>query len=110
VHAFAHVTGGGLAGNLARVVPEDLHARVDRGTWSPAAVFDLIGSVGDVARSELENTLNMGVGMVAVVPQRSVAPALATLEDRGVDAWVAGEITERTSGSGAVALTGDYAR
>jgi phosphoribosylformylglycinamidine cyclo-ligase len=109
VHAFAHITGGGLAGNLARVMPDELHASVDRGTWSPGAVFDLIGTVGDVARGELESTLNMGVGMVAVVPQESIAPALATLEDRGVDAWVAGEITERKPGSEAAALTGDYA-
>ncbi|HWM36164.1 MAG TPA: phosphoribosylformylglycinamidine cyclo-ligase [Streptomyces sp.] len=110
VHAFAHITGGGLASNLARVLPDELHARVDRGTWSPGAVFDLVGQAGDVARSELEGTLNMGVGMVAVVPQESVPAALATLEDRGVDSWVAGEISERAAGGEAVALTGDYAR
>lgn len=110
VHAFAHITGGGLASNLARVLPDELHARVDRGTWSPGAVFDLVGQAGDVARSELEGTLNMGVGMVAVVPQESVPAALATLEDRGVDSWVAGEITERAAGGEAVALTGDHAR
>jgi phosphoribosylformylglycinamidine cyclo-ligase len=109
VHAFAHITGGGLAGNLARVVPDELHATVDRGTWSPGAVFDVVGQAGDVARQELESTLNMGVGMVAVVPPPAVTGVLATLEERGVDAWVAGEITERAGRTEAVALTGDYA-
>jgi phosphoribosylformylglycinamidine cyclo-ligase len=109
VHAFSHVTGGGLAANLARVVPDDLHAVVDRSTWTPAPVFDLVGRSGDVARLELEKTLNMGVGMIAVVPGESVDVALATLADRGVDAWVAGEITAREGHDSGAALVGDYA-
>ena len=68
VHAFSHVTGGGLATNLARVIPDGLHATVDRSTWTPAPVFDLVGKAGQVERLELEKTLNMGVGMIAVVP------------------------------------------
>lgn len=110
VHAFAHITGGGLASNLARVVPDALHARVDRGTWTPAPVFGLVGKAGEVARPELEATLNMGVGMIAVVPQESVSASLATLEERGVEAWVAGEITERAAGAEAVTLAGEHAR
>ncbi|MFM9369127.1 phosphoribosylformylglycinamidine cyclo-ligase [Streptomyces sp. Da 82-17] len=109
VHAFSHVTGGGLANNLARVVPDDLHATVDRSTWTPGPVFDLVGKAGQVERLELEKTLNMGVGMIAVVPETSVDVALATLADRGVDAWVAGEITERGDHATGAALTGDYA-
>ncbi|GAA3055930.1 hypothetical protein GCM10020000_42810 [Streptomyces olivoverticillatus] len=109
VHAFSHITGGGLANNLARVIPDHLHATVDRSTWAPGAVFDLVGKLGGVERLELEKTLNMGVGMMAVVPQESVDVALATFADRGVDAWVAGEITERGDHAEAVALNGDYA-
>ncbi|MCZ0975090.1 phosphoribosylformylglycinamidine cyclo-ligase [Streptomyces albulus] len=109
VHAFSHVTGGGLANNLARVIPDGLHATVDRGTWAPGAIFDLVGTAGAVERLELEKTLNMGVGMIAVVPQESVDVALATLADRGVDAWVSGEIVERGDHAEAVTLTGDYA-
>ncbi|MFF3766188.1 phosphoribosylformylglycinamidine cyclo-ligase [Streptomyces sp. NPDC001922] len=109
VHAFSHITGGGLANNLARVVPDHLHATVDRSTWTPGPVFDVVGAAGQVARPELEKTLNMGVGMIAVVPQESVDVALATLADRGVDAWVAGRVTERADGAEAVSLTGDYA-
>ncbi len=106
VHAFAHITGGGLAGNLARVMPDELHARIDRTTWSPGAVFDLVGRAGDVARSELESTLNMGVGMVAVVAADAADTAVALLTDRGVPAWIGGEIT--ADGLGAH-LVGSYA-
>lgn len=109
VHAFSHITGGGLAANLARVVPDHLHASVDRSTWTPGAIFDLVGKAGQVERLELEKTLNMGVGMMAVVPAESVEVALATLADRGVEAWVAGEITERGDHPTGAALTGDYA-
>jgi phosphoribosylformylglycinamidine cyclo-ligase len=109
VHAFSHVTGGGLAANLARVIPDGLHAVVDRSTWTPGPVFDLVGKTGDVERLELEKTLNMGVGMIAVVPEESADVALAALTDRGVEAWVAGEITKRGDHGSGAALVGDYA-
>ncbi|MGW6568508.1 phosphoribosylformylglycinamidine cyclo-ligase [Streptomyces sp. NPDC054975] len=109
VHAFSHITGGGLAANLARVIPDGLHATVDRSTWSPGAIFDLVGKAGQVERLELEKTLNMGVGMMAVVPAESVDVVLATLEDRGVEAWVSGEITERGEHTTGAELVGDYA-
>ncbi|WP_217162889.1 phosphoribosylformylglycinamidine cyclo-ligase [Streptomyces sp. AC512_CC834] len=109
VHAFSHVTGGGLAANLARVIPDGLHAVVDRSTWAPGAIFDLVGRTGRVERLELEKTLNMGVGMIAIVPEESTDVALTTLADRGVDAWVAGEITDRGDHETGAALVGDYA-
>ncbi|WP_049568277.1 phosphoribosylformylglycinamidine cyclo-ligase [Streptomyces sp. SBT349] len=111
VHAFAHVTGGGLANNLARVVPEALHARLDRATWTPPPVFGTVGRVGSVAREELEKTLNMGVGMVAIVPPDAVDEALAVLAGREVPAWVAGEIGDAGDGrpGGGATLTGRHA-
>lgn len=109
VHAFSHVTGGGLAANLARVIPDHLHATVDRATWTPGPIFDLVGRTGEVERLELEKTLNMGVGMITIVPQESVDVALTTLADRGVEAWVAGEITERGAHTTGAELVGDYA-
>ncbi|QHA05611.1 phosphoribosylformylglycinamidine cyclo-ligase [Streptomyces broussonetiae] len=108
VHAYSHITGGGLAANLARVIPDTLHATVDRSTWTPGAIFDLVGRTGDVERLELEKTLNMGVGMMAIVPQDSAEVALTTLADRGVEAWVAGEITERGEKTTGAELVGDY--
>ncbi|MFD0343842.1 phosphoribosylformylglycinamidine cyclo-ligase [Streptomyces sp. NPDC127117] len=110
VHGFSHVTGGGLANNLARVIPDGLHARVDRSTWTPGAVFDLVGKAGQVEQLELEKTLNMGVGMIAIVPAESVDVALTTLADRGIDSWVAGEITERGAHTSGAELVGGYAR
>lgn len=96
VHAFSHVTGGGLAANLARVIPAGLHARLDRGTWSPLPVFQTVAKVGNMAALEIEKTLNMGVGMVAVVPPESVDVVLSILEDRGVEAWLLGDVVDRT--------------
>ncbi|MEV6583295.1 phosphoribosylformylglycinamidine cyclo-ligase [Streptomyces sp. NPDC051582] len=109
VHAYSHITGGGLAANLARVIPDHLHATVDRSTWAPGAIFDLVGKAGQVEQLELEKTLNMGVGMMAVVPQESVDVALTALADRGVDAWVAGEILDRGDHGEGATLTGSYA-
>jgi phosphoribosylformylglycinamidine cyclo-ligase len=91
-HAMAHVTGGGLAANLERVLPDSVTAVVDRGTWTPQPVFDLVRRVGAVAQPDLERTLNCGVGMVAVVAARDVDRALALLDGHGVRSWVCGEV------------------
>jgi phosphoribosylformylglycinamidine cyclo-ligase len=105
VHALAHVTGGGLAGNLARVLPPGVDAELDRSTWAPQPVFDLLARTGSVARAEMERTFNLGVGMVAVVPADRVAAALELLAERGVPSWAAGRIA---AGGGAVRVTGRY--
>jgi phosphoribosylformylglycinamidine cyclo-ligase len=93
IHTFAHITGGGLARNLARVLPDGLGAVVERGSWTPQPVFRLIASLGRVERAEMEQTFNMGVGMVAVVAPEDAQAAVDHLVGRGVDAWVCGEIT-----------------
>lgn len=72
VHAMSHVTGGGLANNLARVLPDDLVATVDRSTWTPAPIFNLVQQVGNVSQPDIEATLNMGVGMVVVMPDANI--------------------------------------
>jgi phosphoribosylformylglycinamidine cyclo-ligase len=106
VHAMAHVTGGGLAANLDRVLPHDLGADLDRGTWTPQPVFGVIGELGGVDRTELEATLNMGVGMVAVVHREDADRALRLLADADVPAWVCGEVG---AGPPGVRLHGDHA-
>jgi phosphoribosylformylglycinamidine cyclo-ligase len=105
VHAFSHVTGGGLAANLARVLPAHLSATVDRSTWTPQPVFGLVAGVGAVARDELERTLNMGVGMVAVVAPDAADRAVELLAGRGLPAWVLGSVTP---GDGTVTLHGTH--
>ncbi|MCO1579722.1 phosphoribosylformylglycinamidine cyclo-ligase [Crossiella sp. SN42] len=96
VRTFAHVTGGGLAGNLGRVIPKGLIAELDRGSWTPAPVFALIAQRGRVEKPEMEKTFNMGVGMVAVVAPEEVDRALAVLTARHVPAWVLGEVRKST--------------
>jgi phosphoribosylformylglycinamidine cyclo-ligase len=93
-HAFAHITGGGLAGNLVRVLPAGLTATVDRATWTPAPVFGLVQQVGGVALDQLELTFNLGVGMVAVVPADRTRDALQLCADRDLPAWPLGTVAE----------------
>ena len=107
VHAFSHVTGGGLAANLQRVLPGHLGAVVDRATWSPPAVFGLVGREGGVDRLELERTLNMGVGMVAVVAADDADAAVRLLVGHGVPAWTVGEVR---TGAGTVEVVGAHPR
>jgi phosphoribosylformylglycinamidine cyclo-ligase len=93
VHAFSHVTGGGLTANLARVLPDGLRSEIDRSSWTPAPIFDLIADRGQVAPEEMERTFNLGVGMVAVVAAANAQSAVDHLVGRGVDAWVCGQIS-----------------
>jgi phosphoribosylformylglycinamidine cyclo-ligase len=110
VHTFAHVTGGGLAANLARVIPAGLHARLERASWTPPAVFRTVGEVGAMAQDEVEKTLNMGVGMVAVVPAAQADAALRELAALGQPAWALGTVEPLADpqAPGTAALTGAY--
>jgi phosphoribosylformylglycinamidine cyclo-ligase len=104
VRTFAHITGGGLARNLGRVLPKGLVAVLDRTTWTPAPIFKLIAARGRVSRPEMEKTFNMGVGMVAVLPPSDVERAQAVLTARHVPAWVLGEVKRSREVPG---VTGD---
>jgi phosphoribosylformylglycinamidine cyclo-ligase len=119
VRTFAHITGGGLARNLERVLPEGLIAVAERGSWTPDPVFKLIAARGRVERAEMEKTFNMGVGMVAVLPPDDVDRALAVLTARHVPSWVLGEVQrgseagqdpEHTGVGSRVHLRGDHPR
>ncbi len=98
VHAFSHVTGGGLAANLARVLPAHLHADIDRATWAPQPIFGFIGRLGGVDQQELERTFNLGIGMIAVVPPEAGDRTIRRLTERGVSAWAAGTVRDRQEG------------
>lgn len=110
VHAYAHVTGGGLAANLARVLPPDAAAVLDRGSWSPPPVFGMLATRGQVSAEEMERVFNMGVGMTAIVDAADADRALRLLAARDVPAWYVGEITAGTgtAGSGKVSLRGKH--
>jgi phosphoribosylformylglycinamidine cyclo-ligase len=109
-HAMSHITGGGLASNLERVMPAELTATLDRSTWALPPVFGLIRDTGKVATADLERTLNCGVGMVSLTAPDDADKAIAVLKERGVEAWVAGSVSAVQSGQtgGSVTLVGEH--
>jgi phosphoribosylformylglycinamidine cyclo-ligase len=94
VHALSHVTGGGLAANLARVLPKGAFAQIERSTWTPPAVFEVVREVGRVPLADLECTLNMGIGFVAVLPAAHGDSAIEILRAQGIDAWLLGQVSD----------------
>ena len=107
-HAMSHVTGGGLAANLERVIPEELSVTIDRGTWTPQPVFDVVRRVGAVSQPDLEATLNCGVGMVALTAPDDVDAAIGLLARHDVRAWIAGEVRADAENGGRVTLEGQH--
>jgi phosphoribosylformylglycinamidine cyclo-ligase len=110
VRTFCHVTGGGLAGNMERVIPHGLIAEIDRGTWTPAPVFGMIAQRGRVDRVEMEKTFNMGVGMVAVVAPEDTDRALAVLTARHLNCWTVGTIKKGGKDAPRAQLVGQHPR
>jgi phosphoribosylformylglycinamidine cyclo-ligase len=122
VHAFSHVTGGGTAQNLARVIPAGLSATIDRAAWEVPAVFKVMRELGNVPWNDIEHTLNLGIGMIAIVGKDGADAALERLAALGVDSWVLGTIasdSDETANAnlirgakgvegGSVRLLGDY--
>ena len=103
VHAMSHITGGGLENNLARVIPDGMQAVLQRSSWTPGPIFQLVQQVGQLSQADIDATLNMGVGMVAVLPQDQIDGAVAALAARGVESWVLGEI-QASEGRGSAVL------
>jgi phosphoribosylformylglycinamidine cyclo-ligase len=99
IHALAHVTGGGMAGNLERVLPSGCDARLERGTWPVPAIFSLVQESGAVSTPEMYRTFNMGIGLLIVVPAGAGDAVRSACAASGHHAYSVGEITE---GSGIV--------
>ena len=93
VHAMCHVTGGGIPGNLPRVLPDHLGATVNTTTFEIPAIFTFLKERGNVPDDECWRVWNMGAGMLAVVPDGPAAVQLLT--SRGLDAWLCGQVTEQ---------------
>ena len=108
VHAISHITGGGLANNLVRVLPAGIAVTLDRSSWSPAPVFRTVQRVGGIAQADIEATLNMGVGMALVLPASSVDGATALLQGRGIDTWVLGGASVAPGEAASVTLRGTH--
>jgi phosphoribosylformylglycinamidine cyclo-ligase len=90
----AHITGGGLPGNLPRVIPEGLGACLHPAAWPMPSVMPLMGALGGLSEAELRSTFNGGLGMVVVVPAAGAFTAMASLTSGGFGAWQVGEVVE----------------
>ena len=120
VHALSHVTGGGIAANLARVLPRQAWVELDRSTWSPQPVFRVLCELSGASLESTEGTWNLGIGMIAVVADGAASSVVAELGRLGHEAWVVGRVStspHELSGfeqgakgvdGGAVKLVGSY--
>jgi phosphoribosylformylglycinamidine cyclo-ligase len=92
VRALAHITGGGIPDNVPRVLPGGLGARVRTGSWEVGPIFELVGRAANLSPAEAHRTFNMGVGLVAVVPEGDVDEAIRVAAACDVRAWPIGEV------------------
>lgn len=93
VHGLAHITGGGIAGNLVRILPPDCAATVDPASWEPPPLFRVLQAAGRIGTGEMREVFNLGVGLIAVLPPADVGAAQAAARADGVSTWVMGEIS-----------------
>lgn len=101
IHAMAHITGGGLPGNLNRALPKTLDARVDVSSWKIPTLFDVLVRAGGVPRDDAFRTFNMGVGMVLIVDRTEADKLVGELKTAGTSAWILGDVV---AGEGKVRL------
>jgi phosphoribosylformylglycinamidine cyclo-ligase len=92
VHGLAHITGGGIAGNLVRILPSDCEAVVDPNSWTPPSLFTTLQLAGQISTEEMRDVFNLGVGMIAVLPPDAVSAVQAAATADGVATWLLGEI------------------
>ena len=92
VHGLAHVTGGGIPGNLVRVLPEGVEAVIDTGSWRVPPLFELLQRAGEVSVDEMRDVFNLGVGMIAAVPEGHVDTVRAAATAAGIGNWVLGRV------------------
>jgi phosphoribosylformylglycinamidine cyclo-ligase len=91
-HGLAHITGGGIAGNLVRILPQHCSATVDPGTWELPPLFTTLQQAGQISTQEMREVFNLGVGLIAVLPPEAVPAAQAAAASAGVTTWLMGEI------------------
>ena len=99
VKGMAHVTGGGLGGNVSRIMPQGLQAQIDSTAWQRPAIFDWIQTQGDIEETEMLRTFNCGIGMVVIVARGDVANAQVLLEETGENITVIGEVRHGPHGA-----------
>ncbi|MEP7327400.1 MAG: phosphoribosylformylglycinamidine cyclo-ligase [Gemmatimonadota bacterium] len=92
VHGLAHITGGGIPGNLVRILPKQCVAAVDPGTWDLPPLFRFLQQAGQVSESEMRDVFNLGIGMIAVLPSEAVPAARDAARADGITTWIIGEV------------------
>ena len=92
LHGLAHITGGGLPGNVPRALPDGLSARLDPARWRLPSVMRLIGALGGLEDDELRATFNGGLGMIAVLPHAAAGTAMAAFAEHGIESAIVGEV------------------
>jgi phosphoribosylformylglycinamidine cyclo-ligase len=92
LHGLAHITGGGITGNLPRIFPEKFGAVINRKSWDPPSIFAIIQQAGKIDLEEMFRVFNMGVGLIVVAPSDEASKILATIQEQGMAGWVMGEI------------------
>lgn len=92
VHGIAHITGGGIAGNLVRILPSQCAAVVEAGSWPLPPLFNFLQRAGEISTEEMRDVFNLGIGLIAVVPRDAAATIRAAAERAGVEAWVIGHV------------------
>lgn len=120
VHMFSHITGGGIAANVARVLPKGLALDIDRATWSPAACFQVFAELAKAKLQDVEGTWNLGIGMIALVAPAAKQAVIDKVASSGITAWQVGEVAQGPADTsnyvqgakgvyaGAVRLVGEY--
>ncbi|MGA1836094.1 phosphoribosylformylglycinamidine cyclo-ligase [Herbiconiux sp. 11R-BC] len=106
IHSLSHVTGGGIAANLARVLPRGSWVEVDRSTWSPSAVFRVLSSLAGSTLESAEGTWNLGIGFFAVVSAASAPAVTAAIEAEGIATWQVGTVSTAARSAESLAAEG----
>jgi len=94
IKGIAHITGGGISGNLPRVFPEGIGSVVRKGSWPVPPIFRIIGEMGNVPSDDMAGTFNMGIGYIVVVPQKDAEISVSLLKESGFDSYVIGNVVQ----------------
>ncbi len=97
LHGLAHITGGGITGNVPRVIPESCQAVIDRSMWAPLSLFTVLQEAGAIDQDEMFRVFNMGIGLVVMGPPEETSRILDIIQEQGMRGWVIGEVRDRPS-------------
>jgi phosphoribosylformylglycinamidine cyclo-ligase len=97
LHGLAHITGGGITGNVPRIIPDHCQAVIHRNTWKSPPLFAVLQEAGAIDQEEMFRVFNMGIGLVVVAPAEESSRIVTTIQEQGMSGWVIGEIRHRSS-------------